>query len=242
MNSVIPFCTLDTKCPYLGDRNSRTEYIYIKGCLPEINNSLVKRGFRRFGRYFQKPICEGCGECISVRIDAFNFKLSKSQRRVIRKNSNTKIYISRPLADDSHVELFRKYHKYMNIKREWKYYDIDLIKYYDLYIAGYESFGKEISYYVDEKLVCVDLVDIIDDGISSIYCYYDPDYSHLSLGKFSLLKEIGFAKEMGLRWIYLGYYVKGCQSLEYKKDFLPQESLVEYVDLDKSPVWVNFKA
>ena len=87
----------------------------------------------------------------------------------------------------------------------------------------------------------MDLIDIVDDGISSIYCYYDPDYSHLSLGKFSLLKEIDLAKQMGLRWIYLGYYVKGCQSLEYKKDFLPQERLVEYVGLDKSPIWVNFK-
>lgn len=240
MKSIIPFCTLDIKCPYLNDRDSRTEYLYIDGCSSEFNSDLVKRGFRRFGKYFQKPICKACNECVSVRVDVLGFEISKSLRRVLRKNEKTKIYYSRPIADEAHVELFKKYHKHMSIKREWKYYDIDLIKYYDLYISGYEYFGKEISYYVGEKLVCVDLIDIVDDGISSIYCYYDPDFSNLNLGKFSLLKEIDIAKQLGLRWIYLGYHVKGCQSLEYKAKFQPQERLVEYVDLDKVPIWIKF--
>ena len=104
------------------------------------------------------------------------------------------------------------------------------------------DFGKEISYYDENgKLICVDLVDITDDGLSSVYCYYDPEYLNLSLGKFSLLNEIEIAKKLNLRWIYLGYYVKNCQSLEYKKDFLPQEKLKEYVDFDKEPIWEEFK-
>ncbi|NLY03554.1 MAG: arginyltransferase [Campylobacter sp.] len=240
MRSVIPFCSLDSKCPYLDAHESRTEYLYIDGCSSELNSELIKRGYRRFGRYFQRPVCNGCQKCVSIRIDTFNFSPSKSQRRLMRKNSQTKFYYSRPIADLEHVELFKKYHKYMYFKRDWKYYDIDLMKYYDLYVLGYENFGKEISYYIDGNLVCVDLIDIVDDGISSIYCYYDPEFSHLSLGKFSLLKEIELAKELDLHWIYLGYHVKGCQSLEYKSDFKPLERLEEYVELIEIPKWIEF--
>ncbi|NLK66464.1 MAG: arginyltransferase [Campylobacteraceae bacterium] len=241
MKTCIPFCTLDAQCPYLDDRKNRTQYLYIEECGFNLNSELVKRGYRRFGRYFQKPVCNGCEECVSVRVDAFNFKPSKSQRRAINKNKSTQILLSRPLVDNEHVELFKKYHKFMYYKKNWKYYDIDLIKYYDLYIAGFGSFGREISFYDENgKLICVDLVDVVDDGISSIYCYYDPDYSHLSLGKFSLLKEIAFAKKLGLRWVYLGYYVKGCGSLEYKKEYMPQQSLKEYVEIGEIAQWKQF--
>ncbi|PSM52683.1 arginyltransferase [Campylobacter blaseri] len=238
MINIIPFCTLDTLCPYLKDRQSRTEYIFINGCDFALNSKLVKYGYRRFGRYFQKPICKDCKECISVRINSFEFKPSKSQRRVIRKNEKTKWIISKPIVDDEHIALFDKYHKHMYFKRDWQYYDIDLIKYYDLYVIGHGNFGKEISYYNEyDELICVDLIDVINDGISSIYCYYDPDYAHLSLGKFSLLKEIEIAKSLNLQWVYLGYYVKGCQSLEYKKEFMPQQKLEEYVGFNEIPNW-----
>ena len=242
MINITPFCSLESLCPYLGDRPSRTEYLYIKGCNKSLNSILVKRGYRRFGRYFQKPICANCNECISVRIDALKFKSSKSQRRVIRKNQHIRFAYHTPFADEERVELFKKYHKFKSLQREWKYYDINVYKYYDLYILGYLDFGKEISYYDENgKLICVDLVDVTDDGLSSVYCYYDPEYLNLSLGKFSLLNELEIVKKLNLRWIYLGYYVKNCQSLEYKKDFLPQEKLKEYVDFDKEPIWEEFK-
>lgn len=70
------------------------------------------------------------------------------------------------------------------------------------------NFGYELAFYIEDKLVCVDLIDILEDGISSIYCFYDPDFSYFSLGKFSLLNEIQIAKKMNLDYIYLGYFVK----------------------------------
>ncbi|EMS8442098.1 arginyltransferase, partial [Campylobacter coli] len=90
---------------------------------------------------------------------------------------------------------------------------------------GFMNFGYELAFYVEDKLVCVDLIDWLEDGISSIYCFYDPDFSHLSLGKFSLLSEIKIAKKEKLKYIYLGYFVKKCQSLSYKADYTPNEIL-----------------
>lgn len=235
---IVPFSSLASPCPYLSDRVSKTEFHYIENCTFAHNSNLIKHGFRRFGKYFQKPICDNCNECKSVRIDALNFKFSKSLRRVFSKNKNTKILFSRPILDNEHIGLFNKYHAFMYEKKGWRENYVNFRKYFDIYVDGCENFGFEISYYDETRgLICVDLIDMIDDGISSIYCYYDPDFTHLSLGKFSLLKEIEYAKNMQLRWIYLGYLVKECPSLRYKDDYKPYQTLLEYCDLDKQEIW-----
>ena len=220
---VVPFSTLPSPCPYLKDRNSRMEYRYVDGCDFAVNDALARRGFRRFGKYFSKPNCAGCRECVNIRVDALNFKFSKSARRTIRKNENTKIILTKPLIDDAHVALYKKYHKFMQQKREWKYYELDFRRYYELYVAGHAEFGKEIAYFADGRLIGVDLVDILSDD--------------LSIGRYSLYQQILLARQLNLRWIYLGYYVKDCPSLAYKADYKPYERLREYVPLDETPVW-----
>ena len=169
--------------------------------------------------------------------DAANFKFSKSARRTMRKNENTKIILTKPLLDDAHVALYKKYHKFMQEKREWKYYELDFRRYYELYVAGHAEFGKEIAYFADGRLIGVDLVDILSDGISAVYCYYDPDFADLSIGRYSLYQQILLARQLNLRWIYLGYYVKDCPSLAYKGEYKPFERLKEYVDLNETPTW-----
>ena len=181
---VVPFSTLPSPCPYLKDRDSRMEYRYVDGCDFAVNDALARRGFRRFGKYFSKPNCAGCHECVNIRVDALNFKFSKSARRTMRKNENTKIILTKPLIDDAHVALYKKYHKFMQEKREWKYYELDFRRYYELYVAGHAEFGKEIAYFAGGRLIGVDLVDILSDGISAGYCYYDPDFADLSIGRY----------------------------------------------------------
>ena len=80
--------------------------------------------------------------------------------------------------------------------------------YYSSFVHGYNDFGYEVLYFEQEKLIGVDLIDILPSGISSIYFYYDPAYANRSLGKYSLLRQIGLARERGLPWVYLGYYVE----------------------------------
>ncbi|ASM37105.1 MAG: arginyltransferase [Campylobacter sputorum] len=233
----IDFCTLSSPCPYLEAKASRSAYKYVFDASFDLNSTLTQHGYRRFGRYYSKPICENCNECVSIRIDAKNFNFTKSAKKAIKRNKNTLSYISAPLCDDEHLRLYSKYHMYMSSKKDWKFYELSYQKYYELYVDGAGEFGKEISYYDGEKLICVDLIDFINDGISSIYCYYDPDYSWYSLGKFSLLRQIILAKVNNLRWIYLGFYVKDCPSLAYKGEYTPFESLKEYVEINKECVW-----
>lgn len=234
---IIPFCSLPSLCPYLKDRDSRMEYRYVDACSFELNDNLARHGFRRFGKYFSKPTCQDCKECINIRIDVENFHFSKSAKRTIKKNENTRVALSQPTVNDEHLRLYHKYHKFMHQKRDWKYHHLDFRRYYDLYVAGRGEFGKEISYYANGQLIGVDLVDILSDGLSAVYCYYDPDYAHLSIGRYSIYQEIYIARQFGLKWIYLGYYVKECPSLAYKDEYRPYQKLLEYVDLDITPVW-----
>jgi len=212
-------------------------YRYIPFAKKRLVTALTQRGWRRFGLSFFHPICQNCNECKSLRIDAFNFKPSKSQRRVIKKNRSTKIVLQSPSSTPYRVELYNRYHKYKAQKSGWQYFPIDTEIYYKEFVIGAHDFGKEVLYIVDNRIVGVDLIDILDDGISSLYFYYDPNYAHLSLGIYSLLYQIQLAKSLDLRWIYLGYWVRGCASLAYKTNFKPYQVLEDYPALEDSPNW-----
>lgn len=237
----ISFCTLEDECPYLKDERCAMEYKYFQTCSKKLNQELVSRGWRRFGAYFSRPICKNCMQCENLRIKVFDFHFSKSARRVLKKNINTKVILKKPGLSNEHLFLYDKYHRFMHDKKAWKFYDLSFRQYYNLYVDGAFDFGFELDFYVEDKLVCVDLIDILEDGISSIYCFYDPDFSHLSLGKFSLLSEIKLARLQNLSFIYLGYYVKACPSLSYKNEYKPNEILKQTSTLNEpAHLWESY--
>jgi len=224
MNLLKEF-SLDDKCSYLENKEQTTHYKVIENCSINYNQELVERGFRRFGKMFFRPVCSSCQECQSIKVDVDNYTFSKSAKRIMKKAKNIKSYIQTPNLSQEHINLFEKYHKHMKDKKGWNYQETTADHYYNSFVNGYEDFGYEIVYFDNDKLIGVDLVDILEDGISSIYFYYDPDYSHLSLGKLSLLLQIKFAQEAKKKWIYLGYYVEDCPSLNYKAEYKPYVTL-----------------
>ncbi len=235
----VDFCTLDSECPYLPNRQNRMYYRFIPFATKALTTALIQRGWRRFGYSYFYPICKGCKECKSIRIDALKFKPSKSQRRAIKKNRFTKVVLQEPTASPYRVELYNKYHKFKSQKSGWYYFPIDTKTYYKEFVVGAHDFGKEVLYVIDNKIVGVDLIDILEDGISSIYFYYDPDYGKLSLGIYSLIYQIELARKLGLRWIYLGYWVKGCASFAYKTQFKPYQVLENFPSLEETPNWIE---
>ncbi len=235
---IIEFSTLETKCSYLEDKRSRMAYKYIENASMELNQKLVERGWRRFGNYYSRPQCHQCELCLNLRIDVKNYKFSKSAKRTFRKAEGVSYIIQFPTLSNQHINLYNKYHLHMEQKRGWPYYDLKHQSYYDLYVNGAHNFGKEILYFYDKKLIGVDLIDFLDNGISSIYFYYDPDFEKLSLGRLSIYEQIVFAKEYGLEWIYLGYYVENAKSLKYKADYKPYQILQGFPSLDDEVIWL----
>lgn len=231
-------CALDEKCAYLSDAEQTTHYKVISECSCEYCDHLVQHGWRRFGEMFFRPVCPGCSACESVKIDTAAYRFSRSERRVLRKNEDLRVVMRRPGMTQKHLELFVAYHHHMHLRRGWEEQSVTPRNYYASFVHGYNDFGFEMLYFDGDRLIGIDLIDILPTGISSIYFYYDPEYADRSLGKYSLLRQIAMAKERGLPWIYLGYYVQGCQSLEYKRGYSPLWQLQGRPGEDESPVWL----
>ena len=234
---IVEFSTLESKCVYLSSELMKMEYKYIKHCSPNLNSNLIQRGWRRFGDYYSRPNCNSCDKCQSLRIDVQRFEFSKSARKILKNNSDTKIIIRKPSVSNEHLNLYEKYHRFMQVKKGWDYYSVNSDSYYDLYVKGFSTFGREILYIRENKLVGVDLVDFLDDGLSAIYFYYDPDFSKFSLGNYSIYKQIEMAKHKELKWIYLGYYVKECDSLNYKINYKPHQILHNNPRFNEATTW-----
>ncbi len=236
MNILKEF-SLNNKCPYLDNEVQTTDYKIINACSAQTTQDYIERGYRRFGKMYFRPVCPNCNECQSIKIDVNNYNFSKSERRVIKKAKDIKIYIQEPSLSKEHLNLFDKYHLFMQSKKGWSYQKTTPEHYYASFVDAYGDFGYEVLYFYQNKLIGVDLIDILKDGISSIYFYYDPLYSSFSLGKLSLLQEIILAKKENKKWIYLGYYVAECSSLNYKANYKPYITLKGRPKMDCQYIW-----
>lgn len=229
-------------CSYFDNEISDIRYRYINNCDKKDYINMLEHGWRRFGKMHFVPECMGCEKCVSMRIDVNNFEFSKNQKRILSKNKDTKIYIQAPSMTKEHLLLYDKYHKFMHGKKDWNYYPIDPTEYSRSYVVGNLPFAKELLYFRDKKLIGVALVDILQDGISSIYCYYDHDYEKYSLGKFSILAQIRIAKELNIPYIYLGYWIKDHFSMGYKEYYQPFEVLKNRANLDEETIWEKYES
>ena len=234
------FSMLDYNCAYIPDNKVRMNYKYVNRANSKFITAVINRGWRRFGKYFFHPVCKGCNECKSIRVDASNYQYTKSQKKSIKRNKDTEIIVQEPSISQEHINLYNKYHAFKHTKDNWSHRNISQKEYHENFVDGAYEFGKEVLYVRDGKLIGVDLIDILDDGISSIYFYYDPDYANLSLGTYSLLYQIKLANILSLPWIYLGYWVDGCKAFAYKPNFQPQEILDGFPELSQEANWESW--
>ena len=241
LNQDIEFLEENRTCSYFDDNISDMRYKYMYSCSEEQYQGMLERGWRRFGRMHFVPECKACTKCVSMRIDVANYKFSKSEKRVIAKNRDTKLYIRQPSVTMEHINLYDRYHRFMNDKKDWPYSPIDIDDYVKSYVDGKEEFAKEFLYMKDDKLIGVALVDILPKAISAIYCYYDHEYSDLSIGKFSILAQIKIAKELKIPYIYLGYWIKDHFSMGYKEAYSPFEILENRANLQEEPIWSKYE-
>lgn len=234
---IVEFIPKERPCSYLPEKHGLFRYFYIEACSVELYQQLLERGWRRFGNYFFVPICKGCKACLSVRKRVDEMELSRSFKRVIAKNHATTIAIQRPMLTKRHLELYDRYHRVMSEKKGWEYSPITPESYYEMFIEGAGEFGYEFAYYREDQLVGVALVDILERSISAVYCFYDHEYGELSLGIFSILKQLELAQKLGIAHFYPGYWIKDHASMGYKERFAPYERLLNEPDLDEEAIW-----
>jgi len=226
-----------TTCSYLAGKEEILHYKIIQNSTKEELEEFIELGYRRFGKMFFRPVCPTCSECKSLKVDVRNFQWSKSKRRILNRAKELEIHLQKPSMSKEHLALFEKYHLYKKEKNNWDYEQVTQKGYYHSFVEGAYDFGYEVLYFWQKKLIAVDLIDILPSGISSIYCYYDPDFNYYNLGKLSLYYQIILAKENNLAWIYLGYYVKECPSLAYKAEYKPYKLLKNRPDFLSEALW-----
>ena len=185
--------------------------------------SLIKFGFRRSHNILYNQVCDSCNLCKSIRINCVNFNPSKSQKRVIKKNYG--IYEKKLKARPSlkQFELFKKYLKFKHDKSE-----MNEMNYYD-YKKMMEAPGIETEiyeYYYEKKLVACVISDFLDDSISMVYSFYSEEILKNSIGKYMILDHLELAKNLNKNYVYLGYWVEGCNKMDYKSKFNSSQVLM----------------
>ena len=223
------FITAPAPCPYLPGRLERKVFTHLVGQdARSLNTQLSRGGFRRSQNIAYRPACEGCGACVSVRVPVKQFKLSKSFQRVIDRNKDLQASPVRAKATSEHYGVFRDY---IDTRHggggmaEMSVLDFAAMvdeTFVDSHLMEYR-FPAEVE--SPGELAGAVLVDLLDDGLSLIYSFYEPTLENRSLGTFIILDQIQRAKRMGLDYLYLGYWVNGSAKMEYKARFLPQERL-----------------
>jgi arginine-tRNA-protein transferase len=193
------------------------------GVTGEIFQRLLDSGFRRSGSVIYQPMCAGCRECVPIRVPVDQFKATKSQRRVMRKNTDVTVRVAPPEATQEKWELYDHYQRQWHRKKANEADDIAGFVTF-LYRSPIDSLEFE---YRDKwgRLLGVGLTDVCPQSLSSVYFFFDPREAWRSLGTFSAMYEIQWALQMKMKYWYAGYWIKNCESMSYKSRFGPAERL-----------------
>ncbi|MBR9651980.1 arginyltransferase [Thalassovita aquimarina] len=213
------YVTAPQPCPYLADRMERKLFTALQGdSASALNDSLSQQGFRRSQNVLYRPSCTDCAACLSARIRVDSFIPNKSQRRTLKRNARLTRRATSPWATEEQYDLFRRYLDSRHADGGMA--DMDVFE----FAAMIEEtpVRSRVIEYVDsdtDKLIAVCLTDLLSDGTSMVYSFYDPKLTRESLGTYVILDHIEIARESGLPYVYLGYWVQGSGKMGYKSRF-----------------------
>jgi arginyl-tRNA--protein-N-Asp/Glu arginylyltransferase len=228
------YLTAPSPCPYLPGQEERKVFTHLVGeRAAQLNDLLTHGGFRRSQSIAYRPACETCRACISVRVLVEDFRPTRSMRRVIERNRDVVGEMRVPVPTSEQYSVFRSYLDARH--RDGGMADMTVLDYammvedshVDTRMIEYRQRTSERSSHElgNGRLVSVALTDVLSDGLSMVYSYYDSDESSRSLGTFMILDHIERAHRIGLSYVYLGYWVEGSRKMAYKGRFLPQQRL-----------------
>lgn len=228
------YLTAPSACPYLPSETERKVFTHLVGPrAPDMNDLLTQGGFRRSQNIAYRPACEGCRACISVRILAEEFNPARSMRRIVATNSDLVVAELPARPSTEQYGLFRAYiddrHQRggMSDMSSLDYAVMIEDTHVNTRVFEYRirTEGSNLGGNRGELVACA-LTDFMSDGLSMVYSFFNPRFERRSLGTFMILEHVRRARSLGLPHVYLGYWVKGSQKMDYKTRFQPQEHLL----------------
>jgi leucyl-tRNA---protein transferase len=240
------FLTAPTNCPYLAGRQERKVFTHLIGeRASAMNNILSQGGFRRSQNIAYRPACETCRACMSVRVRVDEFRPDKSMRRNLAGNRHLMGAELPPMATGEQYSLFRDYLESRHA--DGGMIDMSVLDYtmmvedthVETMVIEYRRRGPDsfLTGMGEGPLAGMVLTDVLSDGLSMVYSFYDPAQSALGLGTFMILDHIERARRRGFPYLYLGYWVNGSRKMDYKRRFQPLEYLLPHgwEHLDEPP-------
>ncbi len=212
------YVTAPQPCPYLAGRMERKLFTALHGDTAEtLNNALSGQGFRRSQNVLYRPSCAECSACLSARIRVDDFRPSRTQRRVTRRNDHITRSIQSPWATEEQYDLFRAYLD--DRHADGGMADMDIFEFAAM-VEETPVDSRVIEYRDNsDELAAVALTDILEDGLSMVYSFYCTQSARLSLGTHLILDHIDIARMLDLPYVYLGYWVPGSAKMGYKANF-----------------------
>lgn len=217
------YVTAPQPCPYLDGRVERKLFTALQGeSAMQLNDTLSRQGFRRSQNVLYRPSCAECNACMSARIRVDDFKPTRSQKRVMKRNADLTRRATAPWATEEQFDLFRLYLETRHADGGMA--DMDIFEFAAM-IEETPIRSRVIEYTMpdpegtEDLLKAVCLTDVLEDGVSMVYSFFDPELAPRSPGTWLILDHIEIARAAGLPYVYLGYWVPGSPKMDYKAKF-----------------------
>ena len=225
LSTVRLYRSVPHPCSYKSGEQAETVFVDPDLVITKsLTSKMSELGYRRSGTNLYRPGCQLCQACIASRVPVELFHFSHSQKRIMRRNNGLRVVEQTDLTSDT---VYALYSKYINTR----HLDGDM---YPATRDQFETFikSKMVStrfhlFYDNDRLIMVSVVDQLEQGLSAVYTFYDTDFKNRSLGRYSILWQIARCQNMGLPYLFLGYWIKDCDKMHYKISFRPVELLLD---------------
>ncbi len=217
------YATYPHDCSYIEGKQATTVFIDPKADVDQrLYSRLSECGFRRSGPHIYKPHCEQCNACIPSRVPLARFTPNRTQRKLLNRNRDLQLM---PLANIDDDAIYRLYHDYICHRHG----DGDMYppsrEQYASFLSNAQGLTRYLGFSLDGELLAVAVVDQLDNAVSAVYTFYDCRLDRRSLGTWAILRQIEWARQLGLDYLYLGYWIKESPKMAYKSTFRPLEIL-----------------